>query len=93
MEIASIRHKALRRLVEQGKAQGIIEPTRLIDMIAYIDAAGSFDELKVPPNFGFHALKGNLTGVFAMKVTKNWRLTFTKIDDRTIANLDLKDYH
>jgi len=28
-----------------------------------------------------------------MVVTKNWRLTFTKVDDQTIADLDLEDYH
>jgi toxin HigB-1 len=93
MEIQSIRHKALRRLAEDGKTRGIIEPERLIDMISYIDAASSFDELGAPPNFGFHALKGNRKGVFAMTVTKNWRLTFTKINDQTIADLDLEDYH
>ncbi len=46
-----------------------------------------------PPNYGFHALKGNRAGRLAMIVTKNWRLTFTKIDDQTIADLDLGDYH
>jgi proteic killer suppression protein len=93
MEIRSIRHKALRRLVVDGRTKGVIEPTRLIDMIAYIDAAGSFEELGVPPNFGFHPLKGDRKGVFAMTVTKNWRLTFTKINDQAIADLDLEDYH
>jgi proteic killer suppression protein len=29
----------------------------------------------------------------AMTVTKNWRLTFVKIDDQVIADLDLEDYH
>jgi proteic killer suppression protein len=93
MEIRSIRHKALRRLVEDGKTKGLIEPDRLIDMIAYIDAAGSFEELGAPPNFGFHALKGDRKGVFAMTVTKNWRLTFTRVNDQAVADLDLEDYH
>ncbi|GJL97656.1 MAG: plasmid maintenance system killer protein [Hyphobacterium sp.] len=93
MEIRSIRHKALRRLVEDGNTKGLIEPDRLADMIAYIDAAGSFEELGAPPNFGFHALKGDRKGVFAMTVTKNWRLTFTKINDQALADLDLEDYH
>jgi hypothetical protein len=26
-------------------------------------------------------------------VTKNWRLTFIRIDGTTIADLDLEDYH
>ena len=28
-----------------------------------------------------------------LTVTKNWRMTFVKIDDQTIADLDLEDYH
>jgi len=65
----------------------------MIDMIAYIDAAESFEELAVPPNFGFHALTGDRRGDFAMTLTKNWRLTFTKVDDQTIGDLNLEDYH
>jgi Plasmid maintenance system killer protein len=59
----------------------------------FIDAAVVFDHLSIPPNFGFHALTGNRAGTYAMVVTKNWRLIFTKVDDQTIADLDLEDYH
>jgi proteic killer suppression protein len=70
-----------------------MEAERLTDMLAFIDAAVVFDHLSIPPNFGFHALTGNRAGTYAMVVTKNWRLTFTKVDDQTIADLDLEDYH
>jgi toxin HigB-1 len=93
MEIDSISHKKLRRFVESGQPQGLIEPERLRDMIAFILAGDSFEALATPPNFGFHALKGNRAGSFAMTVTRNWRLTFTKVDALTIGNLDLEDYH
>jgi len=93
MEIKSVRHKNLRRFLETGRSKGIMEPARMIDMIAYIDAAESFEELAVPPNFGFHALTGDRRGDFAMTLTKNWRLTFTKVDDQTIGDLNLEDYH
>ena len=93
MEIESVRHRQLRKFLETGNAKGVIEPERIADMIAFIDAAGSFDELAVPPNFGFHPLKGNRKGAYAMTVTRNWRLTFTRIDDGTIGDLDLEDYH
>lgn len=62
-------------------------------MIAFIVAAGSFNELATPPNFGFHPLSADRAGTFAMTVTRNWRMTFTKVDDTTIDNLDLEDYH
>lgn len=93
MEIASIAHKALRRFAETGNTKGVIEPQRLARMLSFIAAAGSFDELALPPNFGFHALTGDREGTCAMTVTKNWRMTFTKIDETTIAALDLEDYH
>lgn len=92
MQIDSIRHKALRKLVEKGDRR-IMQAERLTDMVAFIVAAGSFDELSQPSNFGFHALTGNRAGDYAMTVTKNSRLTFTRVDDVTIANLDLEDYH
>lgn len=93
MEIESIKHKALRNLVEKGRVKGVIEAGRVIDMIAFIVAASGIDELGIPPNFGFHALTGDRKGAYAMTVTKNWRLTFTLVDDATIADLDLEDYH
>lgn len=93
MEIESIRHKALRKFVETGKPRGMIEPIRLARIFEFLEAARSFDELFDPPNFGFHPLTGDRAGAFALTVTKNWRLTFTKVDERTIADLDLEDYH
>jgi proteic killer suppression protein len=93
MEIESIRHKALRRFAETGNAKGVLEPERVRDMLAFIAQAACIDDLAIPPNFGFHPLRGDRVGTFAMTVTRNFRLTFTKVDDRTIANLDLEDYH
>lgn len=92
MQIESIRHKGLRKLVTSGDRR-IMEAERLTDMIAFIDAAVTFGHLSIPPNFGFHALTGDRAGGYAMTVTKNWRLTFTKVDDQTIADLNLEDYH
>ena len=92
MLIESIRLKGLKRLATRGDAR-VMEAKRLTDMLAFIDAAVVFDHLSIPPNFGFHALTGNRAGTYAMVVTKNWRLIFTKVDDQTIADLDLEDYH
>ncbi len=93
MEIASIRHKALRRLLLEGQAKGLIEPQRLLDMATFIAVTADFEGLAVPPNYGFHALVGNRKGTYAMTVTRNWRLTFLKLGDRSIAELNLEDYH
>ncbi|MBD8893980.1 type II toxin-antitoxin system RelE/ParE family toxin [Roseibium litorale] len=94
MDVESIRHKALRRFFETGNARGLVgDVARLRRMLAYIDAADSFDELSVPPNFGLHELTGDRKGVWSMTVTKNWRLTFGMNSEGAIIDMDLEDYH
>ena len=66
---------------------------RLRRMLVYIDAAESFSELSVPPNFGLHELTGDRQGVWSMTVTRNWRMTFGVNEHGTLIDLDLEDYH
>lgn len=94
MDIESISHKGLRRFFETGNAKGLVgDVNRLRKMLAFIDAAASFEELAVPPNYGLHELVGDKAGRWAMTVTRNWRLTFIKLDEHSIAELNLEDYH
>ena len=94
MEIESIRHKGLRRFFETGNAKGLVgDVDRLRKMLAFIDAAGSLDELKVPPNFGLHELVGDRKGQWSMTVTRNWRMTFDLNADGALIEMDLEDYH
>lgn len=44
-----MRHKALRRFIEEGKAKGLIEPGRLQDMVAFILSAPGLEALATPP--------------------------------------------
>lgn len=95
MEIKSIRHKALRSFAETGKAKGL--PGDLVErvrnMLAYLDAAASAEELLIPPNYGAYRLTGDRAGVWALTLTRNWRMTFRITDDRVIEDMDLEDYH
>ena len=95
VEIESIAHKALRRFFLEGNAKGLDGNTvdRLRKMLSFMVNAADFGELMIPPNYGLHPLTGDRAGVWAMTVTRNWRMTFLKIDDQTIADLDLEDYH
>ena len=95
MEIESVRHKALRLYLETGKPKGLDGQVaaRIRNMVAFIVAAGDIGELKLPPNFGFHALAGDRAGTYAMTVTRNWRMTFAVSDNCAIIDLDLEDYH
>jgi len=108
MDIDSISHKGLARFFEMGNAKGFVgDRNRIRKMLAFINAAGSFDELSAPPNYGLDELVADRAGRWTMTVTvtvmvtvtvtvtvtKNWRLTFIKRDDMTIADLNLEDYH
>lgn len=95
MQIESIRHKALRRFAETGQAKGLPAGSvdRLRRMFAYIDAIGSAEELRVPPNYGAHPLTGDRKGEWSLTVTKNWRMTFRINAAGAIEDMDLEDYH
>jgi proteic killer suppression protein len=95
MQIESIRHKALRRFAETGKAKGLPAGSvdRLRRMFAYIDAIETAEELRVPPNFGAHQLTGDRKGEWSLFVTKNWRMTFRVNKAGAITDMDLEDYH
>ena len=62
-------------------------------MLSYIAMVRSIEEFTVPPNFGFHALSGDRAGSYAMTITRNWRLTFTLVDEQTVGELDPEDYN
>lgn len=95
MQIESIRHKALRRFAETGLPKGLPAGSvdRLRNMLAYIDAIGSEEELRVPPNFGAHQLTGDRKGEWSLTVTRNWRMTFRVSAAGAIEDMDLEDYH
>jgi proteic killer suppression protein len=95
MQIDSIRHKALRRFAETGSTKGLPSGSvdRLRRMLVYIDAVGSGEELRMPPNYGAHQLTGDRKGEWALTVTKNWRMTFRINAAGAIENMDLEDYH
>lgn len=95
MEIDSIRHKALRSFAETGKTRGLPGSLilRLRNMLAYLDAVASVDEIRVPPNFGAHLRTGDRVGTLALTVTKNRRMTFRVNSADAIEDLDLEDYH
>lgn len=95
MEIESIRHKALRSFAETGRTRGLPGSLvgRLRNMLAYLSAIETVEEMTVPPNYGAHLLTGDRAGTWSLTVTKNWRMTFRVNDAGAVENLDLEDYH
>ena len=91
--IRSFKNKGLQELFERGKSK-FINPDfapKLIRQMDAINEADAPDQLNFP-GFNLHELKGERTGFWAMKVNKNWRLTF-KFENGGAIDLDLEDYH
>ena len=95
MQIQSIRHKALRRFAETGSSKDLPAGSvdRLRNMLAYINAIETAEELRVPPNFGAPQLTGDRKGEWSLTVTKNWRMTFRINAAGAVEDMDLEDYH
>jgi toxin HigB-1 len=96
MIIRNVRHKGLRRLLEDDDAGGL--PPAVVDkvvkILAFLQDMASEDELRAVPSWKAHQLTGDRKGVWSLFVTRNWRITFA-IDRREveIVDLDYEDYH
>ncbi len=91
--IKSFKHKGLRELFEKGKSKRISTnfTPKLIRQMDAISQADSPKQLNFP-GYDLHELKGERSGFWAMKVNKNWRLTFG-FESGDATDLDLEDYH
>jgi toxin HigB-1 len=95
MKIRNVKHKALRRLFEDGKAAGL--PAEFADKIGkilgFLQDMENAEELKAVPTWKAHQLSGDRNGTCSLFVSKNWRITF-RIDETAIEIVDLnyEDY-
>jgi proteic killer suppression protein len=64
---------------------------RIAMILDRLDAAVEPNDLDLP-GLGFHPLKGQRKGEFALLVTRNWRITFGWADGDAV-DVDLEDYH
>ena len=91
--IRSFKHKGLRELFEKGKSKHIAPDfaPKLIRQMDAINEADAPEQLNFP-GYDLHELKGERAGTWAMKVNKNWRLTFS-FENGNAVDLDMEDYH
>ncbi|MBX3492159.1 MAG: type II toxin-antitoxin system RelE/ParE family toxin [Parvibaculum sp.] len=91
--LKSFKSKALRKFWERSDTSGLRPDwiARIERQLDALDQATRPEDVDLP-GFGFHALKGNLAGRYALTVSKNWRLTFA-FDGEDITDVDLEDYH
>ncbi len=91
--IKTFKHKGLKLFFETGSAKGIKPGHRqkLRIRLAAIDTATCIDEIDLP-GFRLHPLKGDREGLWAIDVSKNWRVVF-KLQDGNAYIVDYEDYH
>lgn len=94
MSIFSFKDKKLENLYYHGSYKGVKGvpddvKDKIISLLDLLDAATTTRDLNVP---GFHPLKGDRRGVYALKITANWRLTFRFLDGKAF-DVDREDYH
>jgi proteic killer suppression protein len=91
--IRGFKHKGLARFFETGSKSGIqaqyAERLRLI--LAQLNAATAPSDMGLP-GLGLHPLKGDRRGTWAVKVSGNWRVTFTFVE-KDADQVDYEDYH
>ena len=94
MTIRSVRHRELKRFIEDDDHRGI--PRDLIDrtrkILAVLIVASDMNGVKGPPGWRLHQLFGDRAGTWSISVSGNWRITF-EVEDNEICRLDLEDYH
>ena len=85
--------RALRRSWEQRDGSEINAQWRrkVWRILNARNAAASPYELDIP-GLGFHELKGDRKGSFAVRIIGNWRVTF-KWDDEGPYDVEMEDYH
>lgn len=91
--IRSFRHRGLERFFTKGMAKGIPadKAARIERLLDRLDAARQPQDMNLP-GYGWHPLKGDRKGTYAVSVSGNWRITF-KFDGEHATYVDLEDYH
>ncbi|MBU0910360.1 MAG: type II toxin-antitoxin system RelE/ParE family toxin, partial [Proteobacteria bacterium] len=75
--IKSFKHKGLKKFFETGNVSGIRpeHKQKLRMLLAALDTATCIEDMDLP-GFRLHPLKGNRLGLWAVDVSKNWRMVF-----------------
>ncbi len=91
--IASFNHKGLEEFFESGTVRGLQanQAKRIRLILARLSAATSVQDMDLP-GLLLHELAGQRKGTWTVRVSGNWRITFT-FDDVDVCDVDLEDYH
>ena len=91
--IKGFRHKGLERFFTKSERKGIDarQADRIRRMLDRLDASVRPEDMNLA-GYGFHGLKGDRKGSYAVSVSGNWRITF-QFQGQDAVNVNLEDYH
>ena len=91
--IRRIRHRGLRRLIEDDDGRGVRPDLvgRVRNVLAVIVSAADMDGVRGPLGRRIHRLSGDRARTWSIGISGNRRIAF-EIENGDVANLDLEDY-
>ena len=91
--IRSFRHKGLERFFLKGTKSGIQSQheQRLRLILGRLQVSVGPKDMDLP-GLVLHPLTGQRKGTWSVRVSGNWRVTFSFIDRDTV-DIDYEDYH
>lgn len=91
--IKNFVHKGLEEFFYDGTKKGIQaqHAQKLADILDRLDAAKDIIDMKFPGS-DLHQLRGKMKGLWAVKVSGNWRVVFRFIEGDAY-NINYIDYH
>ncbi len=96
MIIRSVRHRGLKRLIEDNQTRGLRPDlvNRVRNILTVLVLAEDMKMLRAsaPPGWRVHRLSGDRKGIWSISTSGNWRITFEE-EDGYVDVLDLEDYH
>ena len=91
--IRTFKNKALEKLFKEGNVKGIPKEfeKKIRVRLEVIDTAIIIDDINIQ-GYRLHELTNDRQGTWSIKVSGNWRITFT-FQDNNAYDIELEDYH
>ena len=95
MDILSVNHRGLRRLIEDDDPRQLSPDLvgrirRILTLLILSDLNGFIAD--APSGWRMHRLSGNRNMDWSVSVSGHWRPTFQEVEGR-LDRLNLEDYH
>lgn len=93
MVIKTFRHRGLRRAHQRRDFRKVhtTHAKKIAIILSDLDAARKLSSLDLP-HYQLHPLKGDLEGIWSIRVSHNWRITF-RFEAGHAYEVNLIDYH